>query len=825
MDYQSNAFRIFLQGLDFEEKRRYRKLEKCSLKLVDATCALAFNSNCIRERLCPKSLLRSGRAWTSWTDVERLLRRREKETKERLQHLEEEKQQLWEDFSAVTSREIQQNTREFLGEAARKHQRVVITRHEKKLTILHGGPVRNEEHRDGYVNLAGTNLTESQKTLLNLGLQCHYMRKPHPESKRIETEILVDRLQRLQQENKIDLTPTVIDELVGEAGRQRNTFSSRILSQPLRKAAKELREREDIIIRKGDKSAVYVIMKRDEYLMKMDNILNDPTKFVRLQKDPTEALKKRVSSMVTRANNLQQEIKFPKIIGDFGPGYCYGTVKTHKPDNPLRPIISQMTSPTYKIAKTLNNILTPFIPTGYSLKSSVEFIDILRTTEPDEDISSLDVESLFTNVPVLETIEIILNNVYRSGQNPIPIPEKLLKEMLTACTTEAPFLSHRGELFRQVDGVAMGSPLGVLFANMYMAAVEKKTFSDHQRPRIYARYVDDIFIAIRESDDPKKLAYALKSNSVLNFTIEKSIDKTLPFLDVFVERKTDHYATSVFTKATNVGRCLNARGECPDSYKRSVIGAYVRRALSHCNKWADVHTELERVRQMLTNNGYSSNIIEDVINKKMDEFYTQASTNEDNEERSITIYHKMDYGTAYRQEAGALRRIISEGVTPKAPYEKVSLRVFSRPNLVASLIMKNSTAPTVQKESKTGVVYKFRCPEEVCKPLDSSYVGHTMTTLRRRLQAHRNNGAIHQHFIDVHDKKPPLEELIENTDIIHRENNYGRLVIAEAVSINQQKPTLNVQISSEYVLPSNRRTITIHRDRCSQHRNVQNNGM
>ncbi|XP_076056277.1 uncharacterized protein LOC143034223 [Oratosquilla oratoria] len=198
--------------------------------------------------------------------------------------------------------------------------------------------------------------------------------------------------------------------------------------------------------------------------------------------------------------------------------------------------------------------------TRYSLKSAAEFIDILSTSDPDEDIASLDVESLFTHVPTQETIEIILDYFYRSGRIPLSIPERLLKEILEAYTMEALFLSHRREIFRQVDGVAMGSSLGVLFANMYMVAVETRTFNSHHRPRIYARYIDDIFISIRESSETMKLADTLKANSVLNFTIKESKDKTLPLLDVFVEKKEDHYATSVFTKDTNVVRCLNARG-------------------------------------------------------------------------------------------------------------------------------------------------------------------------------------------------------------------------------------------------------------------------
>ena len=139
----------------------------------------------------------------------------------------------------------------------------------------------------------------------------------------------------------------------------------------------------------------------------------------------------------------------------------------------MRPIISQVTTPTYQVAKKLNSILTPYIPIGRSVKSATEFIDILHTTPACNNISSLDIESLFTNVPVDETINIILKRVYQSDQPKLDIPEQVLKALLETCTKEAPFFSHKGELFRQIDGVAMGSPLGVLFANMYMSEQDR----------------------------------------------------------------------------------------------------------------------------------------------------------------------------------------------------------------------------------------------------------------------------------------------------------------------------------------------------------------
>ena len=259
---------------------------------------------------------------------------------------------------------------------------------------------------------------------------------------------------------------------------------------------------------------------------------------------------------------------------------------------------------------------------------------------PDDDIASLDVESLFTNVPVEETINITLDRVYRSEKESLPIPEDILRDMLKACTTEAPFLSHQGELYRQVDGVSMGSPLGVFFANMYMATVEERTFREHQKPKIYGRYIDDIFITIKEADDTRKIADALKRNSVLNFTIEHSQQKTLPFLDVLVKQQEGQFKTTVFTKTTNVGRCLNARGECPEAYKKSVVSAYVKRALTHCTSWREVNSELDRIRQLLTNNGYADRIIETAIKKKIDEFYQPTTTTATTEE-NLVIYHHL----------------------------------------------------------------------------------------------------------------------------------------------------------------------------------------
>ena len=55
-----------------------------------------------------------------------------------------------------------------------------------------------------------------------------------------------------------------------------------------------------------------------------------------------------------------------------------------------------------------------------------------------------------------------------------------------------------GKLFYQVDGIAMGSPLGVLFAEAFMAHVEQAVLDSGRvaKPSLYCRYVDDILLDV-----------------------------------------------------------------------------------------------------------------------------------------------------------------------------------------------------------------------------------------------------------------------------------------------------------------------------------------
>ena len=88
--------------------------------------------------------------------------------------------------------------------------------------------------------------------------------------------------------------------------------------------------------------------------------------------------------------------------------------------------------------------------------------------------------------------------MYNNDSLPPPnTPRSTLEELLKICTKEAPFKHIDGNIYQQKDGIAMGSPLGCVFANFYMAHVETVALSKlEQKPTSYGRYIDDIIVVV-----------------------------------------------------------------------------------------------------------------------------------------------------------------------------------------------------------------------------------------------------------------------------------------------------------------------------------------
>ena len=84
---------------------------------------------------------------------------------------------------------------------------------------------------------------------------------------------------------------------------------------------------------------------------------------------------------------------------------------------------------------------------------------------------SFDVESLFTNIPLEECIDLAVEYISEGNPDFKPTPSDL-KPLFSFATAETHFL-FKGSFYDQIDGVAMGSPLAPVLANLFMSHHEK----------------------------------------------------------------------------------------------------------------------------------------------------------------------------------------------------------------------------------------------------------------------------------------------------------------------------------------------------------------
>ena len=204
-----------------------------------------------------------------------------------------------------------------------------------------------------------------------------------------------------------------------------------------------LKNNNDIVIKRPDKGGGVVILNRTDYEDKLQAMLSDTTKFKITSDKTNSATKNNINRIAYEIKNKTIQNKI-KRIGFYNLGHIYGLPKIHKnPENPpLRPVISMCGTVTHEIAQYLNSIIRPYLNNSFMVKSNNESLCKLSNLKlGDTDVfASLDVESLFTNVPVLETIDIIINSVYHSNtMSPPEISEQNMRNLLLICCTQTPF--------------------------------------------------------------------------------------------------------------------------------------------------------------------------------------------------------------------------------------------------------------------------------------------------------------------------------------------------------------------------------------------------
>ena len=231
-----------------------------------------------------------------------------------------------------------------------------------------------------------------------------------------------------------------------------------------------------------------VIMDRQGYITKANQLLNQST-YRSITKGPTTSIKNKLINILKRVKNQTgldsntYKSMYPK--GCVPPKF-YGLPKIHKPDTPLRPIVSSCGSVTYSVAKEIAKILKPLVgKSPHHITSTQVFVEQTRhiKLETGECLSSYDVSALFTSVPIDPALNIIKDLLDKDTT----LKERTVMEVgdiilpLKVCLKNT-YFSFQGQFYKQVEGDAMGSPVSPIVANLYMEYLEQKALSTAPHP-------------------------------------------------------------------------------------------------------------------------------------------------------------------------------------------------------------------------------------------------------------------------------------------------------------------------------------------------------
>ena len=188
----------------------------------------------------------------------------------------------------------------------------------------------------------------------------------------------------------------------------------------------------------------------------------------------------------------------------------------------------------------------------------------------------------------------------------------------------------------------MASPLALVLTNIFIGFCESKWLNEYDvnKPKFYLRYVDDILAAIDNKQDSLNLIFLNNRHPFIKFTIEKQINHSIAFLDVFISGiNNQNLKLQTYHKSTSTGLCLNFKSFTSFSYKISLIKCLIDRSIKICNNWIPFHNDIENITSNLIKNAYPPLLIDKVIKKYLD--YTFSNNQIQLKNKSDVHYFKL----------------------------------------------------------------------------------------------------------------------------------------------------------------------------------------
>ena len=553
---------------------------------------------------------------------------------------------------------------------------------------------------------------------------------------------------------------------------KKDVFSHQIIKNTIKKI-----QQNNLSVSRADKGNVLVIASKNMIIDKTNQFLSDPN-FQLLVSDPTSRFQQEIKNVIKISNTIIDS-RFNKILINSNPKspILRSTIKIHKINNPIRPIVNYIPAPAYKLKKYINNLLKDILilPYQHNIKNSkflTDKIGNLKITQHCR-IISLDINNMYTNIPLEETLIIIKEKLEQLHFPGIYIEQFI---NLTRCVLHQNYFYFDNKYYIQKDGLPMGSPLSSLISEIFLQYLESIYIDEITKEfniLFYGRYVDDILIIYDNSKnvDNQILNSFNLIHPKIQYTLETEQNNKINFLDLTIKKINNAIRFSIYRKPTTSKTSIHNSSISPKSHKYANIRFLLQRLNTIPLSKKDYNIEFSNILNIAYHNGFSYNNI-NRINKQIKQriyFKNKTSLKRGKKEKWFSIPY-------YSGISSTLKKLFCKN--------NINITYSSYNHIRTQL--KNK--PKHDSQMSQSGIYQLHCQ------CGKQYIGRTIRQFQTRYKEHKHNfkyGITDKSKFAAHclENGHPFLPLESSFSVIKNVNKIDQIDIWETLAISKKFPT------------------------------------
>lgn len=412
-----------------------------------------------------------------------------------------------------------------------------------------------------------------------------------------------------------------------------------------RKELERLKTNREIIIKSADKGGATVIMNTEDYIFEANRQLLDKKYYYPLSESIADInvleIKKCLNSLKHQKFITQKQYDFllPK---KYKERVIYFLPKIHKPPAkwtipnkmpPGRPIVSDVGSETYNIAKYIDHFINPLAQGHTSfIKNSYEFLQKIKNKNLQLEnrqffLVTGDITSLYTNMHITRSLTKV-REIFQKNPDPTRNDEILLK-LLEISLRGNDFLFNN-QYYLQTMGTAMGKRFAPALANIYLLDFDEAAMNGfHIHPELFFRFLDDIFFIFFGTEEELKTYETFLNTLIPDIKIELEYSRTkVNFLDLTLFIEDQQIKHTVYHKPTDTHQLLEKSSYHPPHTFKGILKSQFIRFKRLCHNHEYYEKSCKSLIHSLKNRGYGIHAMKTLRNEIWNS-YTEKTNNEE----------------------------------------------------------------------------------------------------------------------------------------------------------------------------------------------------